>query len=629
MPFAVEILSLPSLLAAAETAPLFQQVFLLVLIVGGMALYIGQWLPTETTSVILITALGVSGILDASEVLGGFSSTATITVGAMFVLSSGLVRTGALEFLALQMAEFSRGSPRRLLFLLLVLVPPASAFVNNTPIVVMMVPVVLSLCRRFDIKPSKLLIPLSFFAILGGHCTLLGTSTNILVSDLYRTYAERIGPEEWGGPVELREGGFGIFAFTPMGLVYLSTGAVFLFLFSNRLLPERSSLSGLLHPERKADFVTEVVVPADSPLVGRQVGDVFTGGRIRLLELMKGEEIVLASEAREHVLEPENSLIVEGIPQDIDRFLRDSGADLTSVVEDDVRVPMRTLELMLAEAVILPDSPFEGLTVSELGLNRRFGVKVMAVQRQGRHHRYRIRAMRLHGGDVLLIQADNTGLNALRETEGMLVVEGVDRTVVRPRKAPVAVAILVGVVLLASLNLPFLPVAIVALGGAALMMVTRCLRVDEAFRSLDGSVLLILAATIPLGLALERTHLAEQIVRLVIELFGVGHPRLFLSMFFLLTSLLTAVLSNNAVAVLMVPIALRFAVELNINHEALLMAVCFGASASFFTPIGYQTNIIVMGPGGYTFRDYLKIGVPMTILMWLAATLLIPLFWPL
>ncbi|MBN1443768.1 MAG: SLC13 family permease [Planctomycetes bacterium] len=617
----------PGLSFLATGDPL-QQWLLGAVIVVAAALFISQWWPSEITALLIITALPLLGILDPSEAFSGFSSSATITVGAMFIISSGLLRSGALTFVTLRLADLSRGSPRRLLLLLALLVPPASAFLNNTPIVVIMVPVVLSLCRQFDIKPSRLLIPLSFFSILGGTCTLLGTSTNILVNDLYGKLSAKMAGSWDAAPFDLR-GGFGIFDFTPVGLVYLAIGTLFLVLFSERFLPERSSLTGLLHPERKADFVTEVTIRPESPLVGKPVKEVFEGSPVRLLELMRGEEIILAGQARDHVLEPDNSLIVEGRPPEIDSFLRTSGTDLISVIEDDARVPMRTIELMLAEAVVLPDSSFEGRTVSDLGLNRRFGVKVMAVQRQGRHHRYRIRAMKLHAGDVLLVQADPMGLNALRETEEVLVVEGVDRTLQRPKKAPIAIGVLLGVVALAALNLPQLPIAVLAVAGAALLLVTRSIRADEALRSLDAAVLLIIAASIPLGLAIEKTGLARGIVQTVVQIFGEAHPVVFLSAFYLLTSILTAFLSNSTVAVLMVPIALSLAQELRINHEALLMAICFGASASFITPIGYQTNTIVMGPGGYTFRDYVKIGLPMSLILWAAATIAIPIFWPL
>ena len=608
-----------------QHVPVWEQVLLVGILLASVCCYIGQWLPVETTSILLIASLALVGMIDTNEAISGFASPATITVAAMYILSSALVRTGALEAVSLRMGQLSAGSTRRLILLMALIVPPASAFVNNTPIVVMMVPVLLSLCRQFDIKPSKVMIPLSFLSILGGTCSLLGTSTNILIDDLYRNYA-REHAETWQGVQPLREG-FSLFTFTPIGLIYLAIGTAFIFAFAKRLLPDRSSLSGMLTRERKAVFVTEVILRETSPIIGQPIGGVFAGSDLRLIELVRGEEIVLPGKAREMPLAAADALIIEGSPQDINAFLVESEARLSTVVEDDVRVPMRTIELKLAEAVVLPDSPFESREVSDLQLNKLYGVKVMAVQRHGRQHRYRIRGMRVHAGDVLLVQADDAGLNALRESEAVLVVEEVDRTVVTSRKAPMALATFAAVIFFAAVLKVSIP--IVALAGAGVLLLTRSVRVDEAMRSLDTTVLLLLAAAIPLGKAIQTTGLADTVVSWAVDVFGDSHPVVFLSAFYFLTSFLTTFVSNNAVAVLLFPIAMGIAAKLGIHHEALLIAICFGASASFATPIGYQTNLIVLGPGGYTFGDYLKIGLPLNIIMWIAATLVIPLFFPL
>src|SRR5690606_37990922 len=363
---------------ALAVAGLSDPLLLVIVLATAMTLYVSQRLPSELISLLLILALALTGLLSPDSALSGFSHKATITVAAMFVLSSGLVRTGALEWVALRLADLTGGKHWRIIVVLLILVPPASAFINNTPIVVMMIPVVLSICRRFSIPPSKLMLPLSYASILGGTCTLLGTSTNIIVADSYRDFARRVGslppedPLSWRGPVPLDPNGFSLFDFTPVGVVYLLVGSAFIFLFSRRLLPTRTSLSAMPSSGRQADFVTEVVVPAGSPLVGRVAGEVFEGSSIRLLELTQGEEMFLGADARSQEIDVDTSLIVVGTPQEIDRFLALTGASLSTVVEDDARVPMRTFELRLAEAVILPYSRYEGLTVSELGLNRRF-----------------------------------------------------------------------------------------------------------------------------------------------------------------------------------------------------------------------------------------------------------------
>jgi len=586
--------------------------FLLIL-AGAVALFATGWIPMEATAALVIGALAVTGLLTVEEAFSGFSNPATITVAAMFVLSAALIRTGALEFLVRLLRAGSGHKLTRIVPLLAVAVGIASAFLNNTPVVVMAVPVVLALARERSVRPSKLLLPVSYFAMLGGTCTLLGTSTNLLVDGVWRSH---------GGV------GFHIFDFTALGVCYFLVGTVYILLAYRRVLPDRAPLTSLLPEDRAATYVTELLVGAQTSLVGKLVRDILPPDRqdVRLIEIVRREHVLFAAGALDEIIEAGDSLIVEGKPQGIASFIERFELRIATVVEDDRRVEVHSMDLSIVEAVVLPDSPFVGRTVATLGLNRLYGVKVMGVQRHGLQHRYHLRGMRLKGGDVLLLQADRRGLDALRETGAVMVVEQIRHLAVQRERAPVALAILGVVVALSGFEvLPLHLLAVIAVGA---VLATRCLLPREAMAALDPPVLLLIACTIPLGLAMERCGLAGGLARILVSSLGSLGPVAVMSGFYLVTSVLTALLSNNATAVLMTPLALHAAGTLGVDPRPFLLAVTFGASACFVTPIGYQTNLIVMGPGGYTFGDYFRFGLPLNVMLWIVATILIPVFWP-
>lgn len=618
------------------------QWLLLAIIAVSTTFYVTNWLPTEVTAIGTIVALMATGMLSPSDALSGLSSTATVTVAAMFVLSAGLMRTGALEMVTIYLGRFAKGSARRLLVLLALVEVPASAFMNNTPVVVMMIPVVVSLCRQYNLRPSKFLLPVSYFAVLGGTVTLLGTSTNILVADLYR---------KSGGP------GFGLFDFTVLGLIYSIVGVTFIVVVGQRLLPNYSPLASLTSGRSHSTYVTELVVNGESKITGKLASEVFDrialndrpqppqpirrhrrlqqrakveesgqASTVTLLEVLRAGHSYQAETLHELVLRTDDTLVVTGTPKDIHLFQQTHQLNLATVIEDQARTATTDLEEQVMEAVVMPGSEVVGNTMSQVMLHRRFSVKVMGLQHQGAQKMQGLRAQRLEVGDVLLLRGKTAGLRSAAETCRLLLVEGVENSLVRKTKNTTALLIMALVVVLASVT--SIPIVLLALAGAGTMVITRCLRIDEAVGSLEASTLMLLVGTIPIGLAMESTGLVNSIVDGLIGTVGMSNPIIFLTVFYIVTALLTEIISNNAVAVLLTPVALSLATTLDVSPMPLLVAVLFGASAAFMTPFGYQTNAIVMGPGGYKFVDYLRIGAPMQIIMVTIATTFIPIFWP-
>ena len=612
---------------------------LLAILACALTLFVTQVVRIEVTSLALIAALVLSGILSPTEALAGFSSTATLTVAAMLVLTAALERTGVVDMVARLLTRGSTKSRTRLLVLIALPTVALSAFVNNTPIVALMIPVALALAQRARVPASQVMLPLSYFSILAGTCTLIGTSTNILVDQLYR---------EAGGP------GFGMFDFTPLGLVYLAIGSAYVLLIAPRLLPERTGLADLLAQRTAGRFVSEVTVSAASRWIGRPIGEVLPAhADVVVLELVRAEdEDSMVQPPAETVLARGDVLFLDSTARALHGLLNagdvERGADsareehlgLHDVLAGPVPNASELFEdaepsssqpkgdpLRVTEAVITPNSRFAGRRLRALSLARKHAIEVLALRRFGRQHHKDLRDVRLVSGDVLLVRGPARGLRALHEDGDVVLVEGVERTLISTRRAPLAVAILAGVVVAATTGLA--PISICALIGVALLFVTHCLDPREAMRAVDPEVLLLLAASIPLGGAIEKTGLAASAARWLVERVGDGPPWLLVGGVYAFTSLLTEILSNNATAVLVVPIALGIATELGVDPKPLLVAIAFGASASFSTPIGYQTNTLVMGPGAYRFSDYLRVGMPLNILMIIAATIMIPRFWPL
>ncbi len=585
---------------------------LALLILGVVTLLVTQYIRTEITALLSIAALAITGLLTPEEAISGFSSPATVTVAGMFVLTAAMIRTGGLELFIGLVLRLAKDNQNRLFLVLSILVPFLSAFANNTPIVLMMIPVALTICRRIDIAPSKLLIPINYLAILGGTCTLIGTSTNIIVNDL----AQRNTGQQ-----------FGIFDFSLLGILNLAIGAVYLYVFGDKLLPHRPS--GVPHGthDRGGNFDTEVIVGPDSFLVGKLASDVFHGKtELTILEIIRNREVLHTPIDPHTVIAPNDSLIVHGPASDIRQLLSQEGVLLASVIDDAESPGTKHDEPTLAEAVILSNSPYVGRRVTRIGLNQLYGVKVLGIDRLGRPHRVLIRETRLKVGDVLLVESDVQGLLRLREAGGVMVAEGVQDTMIDREKAPVALAIMGGVITLAALSI--FPLVSLTLAGAALMLLTRCIRLSEASQAMDISVLLLMAGTIPLGLAMIKTGLAVDIAHNVLAVIGSTEPWVLIGAIYLLTMFFTSFLSNNATAVLMVPIAASMAVEIGMGPLPLMVAIIFGASACFATPISYQTNLMIMGPGGYTFGDFVRIGLPLNILLWVFAMIAIPYFFP-
>lgn len=590
---------------------------LFALLAGTLGLFLWERFSPDLVALGLFCVLAATPLLPSSAAFSVFSNTAPFTVGAMFVLSAALVKCGAIDRVSV-LVERCGGQPYPFVMLgLVLLVATISAFINNTPVVVVFLPVVLNLARKMQLAPSKLLIPLSYASVLGGTCTLIGTSTNLVVNGAITAK---------GLP------GFSMFELAWLGVPATLVGAVYLALCGKRLLPDRAMLSSILSEEERREYITEAFVQPGAPAVGKSLAEakLDPSRGIRVLELVR-DGIAFPFDPKVTLLESGDRLVLACRPSGIAAARGVEGIDLVSELSLGLE-QIAAHEGSLVEAVVNPNSDLVGRSVRDLNFRQRYRMVVLALHRRGRNVREKVESLPLAAGDVLLMMGTDQAIDALQNSSDLVVFDRA-RTPARPktRYIPLVLGVIASVILGEVLGL--VPIHLGALIGCVVVCAAGCLTTKEAYDSIEWPVLFLIYAMLAAGLALDRTGaaswLARGLVDLVQPLASEGYrPLVVLGAIYLVTTVLTEILSNNAVAALMVPIVLGVAAQLGVDPRPFIVAATFAASAAFATPIGYQTNTYVYGVGGYRFGDFVRIGVPLNIVCLIVALVVIPRIWP-
>jgi len=584
-------------------------IVVLGLMLLAVALFVSDRLRSDVVAMIILGVLLLSGIITPEEGFSGFGHPATVAVAAMFVLSAGLERTGAVAGVGELLGGLGQRSPRGALIAMMVVIGGLSAFINNTAAVAVLLPSVMAMARRLGTSPSKLLIPLSFASLFGGSCTLIGTSTNLLVSSMIEVHGQP--------PI-------GMFELTPVGIVLAAAGLFYMATLGSRLLPDRGRAADLTEEFDVGSYLTELEIIPGSQLIGATVGR-------SLLSEIDVDVLAVVRHGRTMTLPKTNTLYEEGdvlwVRSDLTSMRALRAADWIHIRPGRkwVDESLEAGDATIIEAVVAPGSPLTGKSLEQSDFRNRYGATVLAIRHHDEIRHSRLAKTPLKAGDAILIEAPRSQVPALRRRREFVVVSDVGSLDEPPRRRFVAVAIVVGVIVTAASGLAHISAA--ALGGAMLLVLTGCLRVDQAYRAIDWQVVFLLGGILPLGIALEKTGGADLLADGLIDGVGAYGPLAILASVYLVTTVLTAFMSNTATAALLVPIALTTAASVGIDPRPLLIAITFGASASFMTPVGYQTNLLVYGPGSYRFSDYMKVGVPLTLIFWALATLLIPVVW--
>ncbi len=583
----------------------------LVLTICAVVLFVTEKFSTDIVAILVMMVLLVSRVLTPTEGLAGFANTATVTVGAMFVLSAGMFRSGAVNFVGRGLGRLARHSSGLMLFVLMVGVGLLSSFLNNTAAVAILIPVVIVVARRADTSPSKLLMPLSFASMFGGMCTVLGTSTNILASSI----AEQAGL-----------GAFAMFEFTKLGVIFFAVGVAYMMTVGRRLVPDHRGRGDLTTSFGLGDYLTDLVLQAGSTSVGHSLASapLVKELGIEVLQIRRGKDTLRPTP--ETVLHEHDVLRIQGDLRTINE-LKDRAGVIFGMSVKWRDEDLQSTDTRLVEAVVGPSSPLAGKSLVESRLRENYGASVLAIRQHGTLRHGEFENITLMPGDALLIDVPNDQIEHLTQQRVFLVVSRAGIPRFDLPKATKALAIVVSVVVVAATGL--LSIMTAAAAGALMMVLSGCISTEEAYGAIEWNVLFLLAGMLSLAAAMEKTGASTMLAGGMIDGVGGFGPIALLAAFFGITMLLTEVMSNNATVALLLPIAITTAHSIDANPRAFMFAVVFAASSSFMTPVGYQTNTMIYGPGQYRFMDFVRVGAPLNLIFWILGTLLIPWFWPL